>query len=149
MAISESKKEVIAALENIIKIVGKMGVRIEQFNPGSVKVRLPKDPNVNHIGTVYAGSLFPLADYTGGILFSACFDANKYYPILKEVTIVFKRPAATDVTVEVSLTDDEIADLQSQADRVGKAECVKNLELKDENGTICCIARGIFQVRKA
>ena len=149
MTIPESKKEIVEVLENIIKIVGKMGMRIEEFESGSVKVRLPKEPKVNHIGTVYAGSLFSLADFIGGMLFSSCFDTNKYYPILKEVTIAFKRPATTDVTVAVSLTDDEITDLKRLADSVGKAEFVKNLELKDENGNVCCIARGIFQVRKA
>jgi len=149
MTIHESKKEIVAALENIIKIVGKMGVRIEKFDKGSVKVRLPKEPNVNHIGTVYAGSLFSLADYTGGVLFSSCFDLTKYYPILKEVTITFKRPATTDVTVEVSLTADEIAELKRLADATGKADCLKDLEVIDENGTVCCTARGSFQIRKA
>jgi thioesterase domain-containing protein len=148
MAIHESKKEIVASLESIIPIVNKMGVQIEEFDPGFVKVRLPKDPNVNHIGTVYAGSLFSLADYTGGILFGSCFNLNKYYPILKEVTISFKRPATTDVTVEVSLSAEEIIELEKVAETTGKADCIKNIELKDSNGSICCIARGTFQVRK-
>ena len=148
MAISESKKEMVTALENIIKIVGKMGVLIEEFDPGFVKVRLPKEPNVNHIGTVYAGSLFSLADYTGGVLFISCFDLKQYYPILKEVTITFKRPATTDVTVEASLTTGEIEGLKNTADSAGKADCIRDFELKDENGNVCCVARGSFQLRK-
>lgn len=148
MAISESRKETVAALENIIKIVGKMGVKIERFDPGDVKVRLPKEPNINHVGMVYAGSLFSLADYTGGVLFSSCFDLKKYIPILKEASIVYRRPAMTDMTIETSFTRDEIEDLRKTADSVGKADFVKEFELKDENGTVCCTARGSFQIRK-
>ncbi len=149
MTIPESKKEVVAALENIIKIVGKMGVKIEQFDPGAVKVRLPKEPNVNHIGMVYAGSLFSLADYTGGVLFSSCFDLKQYYPILKEASIAYKRPAMSDMTIEAAFSQGEIEELKRTADSVGKADFVKEFELKDENGTVCCIARGSFQMRKA
>ncbi|NPU85963.1 MAG: DUF4442 domain-containing protein [Syntrophaceae bacterium] len=149
MAISESKKETVAALENIIKIVGKMGVKIEQFDPGAVKVRLPKEPNINHVGMVYAGSLFSLADYTGGVLFSSCFDLKKYIPILKEASIVYRRPAMSDMTIEATFTESEIEELKKMADSVGKADFVKEFELKDENGTVCCMARGSFQIRKA
>jgi len=80
MTIEKSKRQIVATLENIIPIVGKMGVKIERFDPGSMKVRLPKEPSVNHIGVVYTGSLFSLADYTGGVLFSSCFDLKKTYP---------------------------------------------------------------------
>ncbi|HOI75896.1 MAG TPA: YiiD C-terminal domain-containing protein [Syntrophales bacterium] len=149
MAISESRKETVAALENIIKIVGKMGVKIERFDPGDVKVRLPKEPNINHVGMVYAGSLFSLADFTGGVLFSSCFDLMKYIPILKEASIVYRRPAMTDMTIETSFTQAEIDELRKTADSVGKADFVKEFELKDESGTVCCMARGSFQIRKA
>ena len=60
MAIDDKHKEFVAYLEQTIKIIGKMGIRIEDFKKGYVKIKLPKEPNVNHIGTVYAGSLFPL-----------------------------------------------------------------------------------------
>jgi thioesterase domain-containing protein len=149
MAIEESKKQIVAALENVIPIVGKMGVRIEKFEEGDVLVRMPKEPNVNHIGIFYAGSLFSMMDYTAGILFCSCFDLSKYYPILKEATITYKRPSTTDMTVEVSLTKEQIDELRRLADTVGKADIVKEFELKDESGTVCCIGRGIFQVRKA
>lgn len=149
MTITESQKAVVASLEKIIPIVGKMGVRIEKFEPGDVKVRLPKEPNLNHIGFVYAGSLFSLSDYTGGVLFISCFDLKKYYPILKEASIVYKRPATTDMTIETSFTSDEIEEIKKVADNIGKADVVKEFELRDEEGTVCCVARGVFQVRKS
>lgn len=148
MAISDEYKNIVGYLEKAIKIIEKMQIRIMDFKKGSVTILLPKEPNVNHIGTVYAGSLFSLADYAGGVLFFASFDRRKYYPILKEVTISFKKPATTDITVEASMEPEQIERLQKTADKTGKADWAMDLDLKDEQGNICCLVRGNFQMRK-
>jgi thioesterase domain-containing protein len=148
MAISEEYRDLVGYLEKAIVIIEKMGMRILDFQARSVKIMLPKKPNVNHIGTVYAGSLFSLADYTGGVLFYASFDHRKYYPLLKEVTMTFKSPATTDITIEASMTPEEAKRLKKMADDTGKADWVLNLELKDEQGKTCCIVNGNFQMRK-
>ena len=148
MAISDEHKDIVSYLEKAIKIVEKMGMRILDFKKQSVKIMLPKEPNVNHIGTVYAGSLFSLADYAGGVLFYASFDGKKYYPLLKEVTIAFKKPGTTDITCEASMSPAQAEQIKSIADEAGKADWVLDLELKDAKGDVCCIVHGIFQMRK-
>jgi len=148
MAIEDEHKDVVNYLEKAIKIIEKMGMRIVDFRKNAVKIVLPKEPNVNHIGTVYAGSLFSLADYAGGVLFYASFDRKKYYPLLKEVTIVFKKPATTDITVEASITPEQADNIKNLTDEAGKADWVLDLELKDEKGDTYCIAHGVFQMRK-
>ena len=148
MAISDEHKDIVNYLEKAIKIIEKMGMRILEFQKHSVKIMLPKEPNVNHIGTVYAGSLFSLADYAGGVLFYASFDGKKYYPVLKEVTITFKKPGTTDITCEASMSPAQAEQIKCIADEAGKAEWVLDFELKDEKGDVCCIVHGIFQMRK-
>jgi hypothetical protein len=73
---------------------------------------------------------------------------RKYYPLLKEVTIAFKKPATTDITVEASMTPEQAEQMKNLADEAGKADWSLDLELKDERGDTCCIAHGIFQMRK-
>jgi len=148
MAISDGHKELVNYLEKAIKIIEKMGMRILDFQKYSVKIILPKEQNINHIGTVYAGSLFSLADYAGGVLFFATFDLKKYYPILREVTITFKKPGTTDITCEASMSPAQAEQMKSITDETGKADWVLDLELKDEKGDICSIVHGIFQMRK-
>jgi thioesterase domain-containing protein len=149
MAISDEYKDLVSYLEKAIKIIEKMGMRILDFQKQSVKIMLPKEPNVNHIGTVYAGSLFSLADFAGGVLFYSAFDLRKYYPLLKEVTITFKRPATTDITVETSMTPEQAEGIKKIADETGKADWALDLELKDEQGNVCCIAHANFQMRRS
>lgn len=148
MAISDGNKELVNYLEKAIKIIEKMGMRILDFQKYSVKIILPKEQNINHIGTVYAGSLFSLADYAGGVLFFATFDLKKYYPILKEVTITFKKPGTTDITCEASMSPAQAEQMKSITDETGKADWVLDLALKDEKGDVCSIVHGIFQMRK-
>lgn len=148
MGYSDEYKELVNYLENVIKILAQMGIKVVDFEKQHVKLLLPKEPNINHIGTVYAGSIFSLADCAGGVLFYASFDWKTYYPLLKEVTITFKKPAVTDVTVDVSLTAEEVKRIQKQTDETGRGEWVMDLELKDADGNICAIARGTFQMRK-
>jgi thioesterase domain-containing protein len=148
MGVSEENRDLVNYLEKAIQIIEKMGMRIVDFQKQSVKIVLPKAPNVNHVGTVYAGSLFSLADYAGGVLFYATFDIRKYYPLLKEVTIAFKKPATTDISVEASMTSAQAEQIKKITDETGKSDWDLDLELKDEKGDTCCIAHGIFQMRK-
>ena len=148
MAVSEEHKDMVNWLEKTIKIIEKMGMRILEFRKHSVKIILPKAQNMNHIGTVYAGSLFSLADYAGGVLFYASFDRKKYYPVLKEVTIAFKKPGTTDITCEASMPPAQAEQIKKMTDETGKADWVLDLELKDTKGDICCLVHGIFQMRK-
>jgi thioesterase domain-containing protein len=148
MAIHPENENLVSYLEKAISIIEKMGMRILDFKKQSVKITLPKEMNVNHLGTVYAGSLFSLADFAGGVLFYASFDHRKYYPILKEATISFRSPATTDISVEASITLEQVEQMKSLADEKGKADWVMDLELKNEKGNICCVVHGNFQVRK-
>ncbi len=148
MSISDEYKDLVSNLEKAIKIIDKMGMRILDFEKQSVKIMLPKEPNVNHIGTVYAGSLFSLADFAGGVLFFSAFDIRKYFPLLKDVTITFKRPATTDITVATSMTSEQAESIKRTADEAGKADWALDLELKDEQGKVCCIAHANFQMRR-
>jgi thioesterase domain-containing protein len=148
MSISDEHKELVNYLEKTIKIIEKMGMHILDFQKYAVKIILPKEPNVNHLGTIYAGSLFSLADYAGGVLFYASFDRKKYYPLLKEITVAFKKPGTTDMTCEASISPAQAEQIKNLTDETGKADWVLDLELKDERGDICSIAHGIFQMRK-
>jgi len=53
---------------------------------------------------MYAGSLFLLADFAGGVIFFTPFTHARYFSIVKEVTIRDSCPATSSVTVELELT---------------------------------------------
>ena len=109
---------------------------------------MPLQGNQNHIGSMYAGALFTLAEIPGGALFMTSFDAQRYYPIIKEMNLRFRRPASADIFVEARLSNEQIAEISAQADSAGKADYRLDLELKDASGEVVAISQGLYQLRK-
>ncbi len=134
--------------EEQIAFVKRSGLKAEVLEPGLVRLCMPLTGNQNHIGSMYAGALFTLAEIPGGALFLTSFDTQRFYPIIKEMNLRFRRPATGDIRVEARLTADEIERLQSEASEVGKAEYVLELELLDERGEVVAQSRGLYQLRR-
>jgi acyl-coenzyme A thioesterase PaaI-like protein len=130
-----------------VAFIENMGLETIEARPGYVKLKAPLKGNENHIGIMYAGALFTLAEVPGGTLFSTSFDVTKYYPIVKEMSIRFRRPAATDITLEITMSEDEVDRIQTEAEANGKADYVLEGELKDESGEVVALSKGVYQIR--
>jgi thioesterase domain-containing protein len=129
--------------EEQIAFVKRSGLKAEVLEPGHVSLRMPLAGNQNHIGSMYAGALFTLAEIPGGALFLTSFDAQHFYPIIKEMNLRFRRPATGDIRVEARLEDAQIQALQKQATEEGKADYVLELQLIDESGEVVAQSRGL------
>ena len=135
------------ALENAIAFVERSGLEVLELERGRVKMRMPFEPNVNHVGMMYAGALFTLAEVPGGAIFLTAFDASRFYPIVKDMKIRFVKPARSDVTVEVALDDEEAARIAAKAEQDGKADYVLRCELKDADGQVVAETENVYQMR--
>ena len=134
-------------IERGIPFAGRTEVKVLVMEPGYVKMMMPLQPNLNHVGTMYAGALFTLAELPGGAIFLTTFDASRFYPLVKGMDIKFLKPAATDVTVEIRLAPDVAAKIQETANEIGKADYEWECELKDTNGQIVCVSSNRYQLR--
>lgn len=133
--------------EEQIAFVQRSGLKAELLEPGHVRLRMPLAGNQNHIGSMYAGALFTLAEIPGGALFLTSFDAQRFYPIVKEMNLRFRRPASGDIRVEARLDAEEIQRLQQQACEQGKADYLLQLQLTDDSGEVVAESRGLYQLR--
>jgi acyl-coenzyme A thioesterase PaaI-like protein len=135
-------------IEKPFAFVERAGVKALVMEPRRIKLLLPMEGNVNHIGSIYAGALFTVAELPGGALFLTTFDVARFYPVLKAMHIHFRRPAFTDVTVGVSLTEEEARRIAEEAERLGKSEFILNVEVRDANDRVVAETEGIYQLRK-
>lgn len=133
--------------EEQIAFVKRSNLKAEILEPGHVRLRMPIEGNKNHIGSMYAGALFTLAEIPGGALFLTSFDVQRFYPIVKEMNLRFRRPAMGDITVEARLGTTEIQRLQDEAKEHGKAEYTLQLQLTDASGEVVAESRGLYQLR--
>lgn len=134
--------------EEKIAFVKRMNLKAEVLEPGFVRLRVPLAGNENHIGSMYAGALFTLAEIPGGALFLTSFDARQFYPIIKEMNLRFRRPATGDIVVEARLSTEEIQRLENEAQANGKADYLLELALTDANGEVVALSRGLYQLRR-
>ena len=134
-------------IEKPFDFVERMGLRVIELEPRSVKLSVPLQGNENHIGTMYAGALFTIAEIPGGALFLTTFDVSRFYPVIKEMTIRFIKPAKTDVTIEMVMSVSEAKRIVSEAEKNGKAEYILEGEIKDTDEEVVAVSRGIYQVR--
>ncbi|BBO69807.1 hypothetical protein DSCA_37370 [Desulfosarcina alkanivorans] len=135
-------------VETKFAFLRNMGLKALDLAPNRVKLMLPKKGNENHLGTVWAGALFTLAEVPGGILVFTSFDGSKFYPVVKEMNIKFVKPATTDVTIEISMDEAEAARVEKEAEEKGKADFILDGELMDANDNVVAVTRGFYQLRK-
>ena len=100
-----------------------------------VCLHLPIDElHRNHVGIAYAGSEFVLAEISGGLLFQATYDPEKWVPILKSVDIKFLKPGTKELIVDLTLTQDEAAEKIAEAQERGRGNYYLSVPVKDIDG---------------
>ena len=135
-------------VESGVEGIKRTGLKVLEMRDRYVKTLMPLEGNVNHVGIMYAGSLFTLGEIMGGIMWGIMFDSEKFYPLVKEITIRFTRPAATDVSLEVEFDKETSDRIQAEAEKEGKADYTLDLELKDAAGETVSVVHGVWQIRK-
>ena len=114
---------------------------------GYVRCRMPLKGNENHIGTMYAGALYTLAEIPGGALFLSSFDTSRYFPIIREHRIRYTGAVTSNALVELRMEDAEIDRIQQQADAHGKAEFTLDTTITDTKGNPVAESEGVYQLR--
>ncbi|MGD0276055.1 MAG: YiiD C-terminal domain-containing protein [Syntrophales bacterium] len=146
--IEEKYKDVAEYSEKGVDGIRRTGIKVLEFRDRHVKMLMPLAGNTNHVGIMYAGSLFTIGEISGGVIFAAAFDATKYYPIVKEVNIKFLKPVMTDVTLVVDMSEEKVKEVKKLLEEKGKADFELDLEIKDPNGQVMAIVHGIWPIRK-
>ncbi|MCV6615885.1 MAG: thioesterase domain-containing protein [Cellvibrionaceae bacterium] len=132
-----------------IPIIEHMGAEILEVSKGRVVAKMPKEPNANHVGTMYAGSLFTLAEFPGGVLFLDYLDGAPIYPIVAEMNIRYRRPATTDIYVDMQMALADLDKMKADTLANGKAEMTHRQELTDESGEVVAISEARYVWLKA
>jgi len=126
------------------RFVENTGIDLLEYGRGRARLMMPLEGNVNHVGMMYAGALFTLAEIPGGTLFGSAFDTKRFYPIVGELSIRYRKPAMGDAFVTAQLNDEEIERITSELDANGRSKYVLDLELTDAEGDILATTSGTY-----
>ncbi|MEW6443837.1 MAG: PaaI family thioesterase [bacterium] len=135
-------------IEGTIPWVRDSGLQAELLEERHVLLRLPKDRHLNHVGIVYAGSLFMLMEVSGAALFGCTYAPGKYIPINREMSIRFLRMGVTDITCELSLAEERAAEMIRPIDEKGKGEWVLEMDCRDTEGNVIATSVCHYYIKK-
>lgn len=130
-----------------VPAIGRLGVVVDAISPGSVTVRVPIDGNANHMGTMYAGALFALAELPGGLIPLAALPPGRYTPIVTAMEIQFLAAARSDVTLTAAMDPQDVRALGDLVDAEGRAGFTLELVGRDSDGRTVITSTGHYQLR--
>lgn len=150
--VATSPDELTTALHEAIPIIGAMEIRMVEARPGFAEMELPFEPNRNHFGAMYAGSLYAVAELLGGQVVRASLDLDDelagFVPLLKSSSIRFLLPARATVRARASLDSETLAQIRRDALERGKANYDIEAEIFAEDGTVLATTSGAYQLRR-
>ncbi|WP_156753337.1 PaaI family thioesterase [Actinokineospora pegani] len=135
------------AIAHLIPQAHRMGVTALELAPGRAVCRVPLAGNGNHLGTMYAGVLFTVAEVLGGAICLPSFDVGRFYPVVRDLKIDFRRPARSDVTATAELDAATVERVGAEAAAEGKAAFTLAAELVDAEGVVVATTVGSYQLR--
>lgn len=130
-----------------IPFAERAGIRATRLEKDGIDLLMPLRPNLNHVGTMYAGALFTLAEMMGGAVALVYFMEHNLIPIVKGLSIKFLKPAASDITASYAMNSEEVERIITECREKGKADYSIRLELKDQTGLVVSVSEGLYQVR--
>ncbi len=149
---SRPTEELTESIHASIPILGQMGIRVLEAGPGHAVVELPAEPNINHFGALYAGSLYTAAEVLGGIIPRVSFDLEGelagFVPLLKSSEIRYFKPALGRVRARAALADGDLERLPGDALANGKVDFVLDAEIVDDEDNVLATSRGVYQLRR-
>ncbi len=123
-----------------------MGVRLESFENDALIVTAPLEPNHNHLGTAFGGSLSAIAMLAGyGLLWLEIKDRDCHI-VVRSSTIDYRRPVRGQLRAVCHRPGEpELAHLQATFLKKGKARIHLQVDVV-EDGVVCVAFEGVFVV---
>ncbi|WP_344804240.1 PaaI family thioesterase [Allohahella marinimesophila] len=129
-----------------IPFARRCGFRVVELERGYIRAQVPVRRNRNHLGTMYAGALFTLAEIPGGVL--VLFDfGGRFVPILERFDITYIAAAKSDVTVECQLSPETLNSLEAQMRQSDRASFELVSTMTDSTGRRVAEGTGYYQMR--
>jgi len=123
------------ALTDMIPWVKESGLTVDVFEERHVRLSVPKEKHLNHVGIIYAGTHFMLMEIAGAALFLATYGVKPFVPVNKGMSIRYLKPAVTDISCDLSISAEEAHAKMAPLEARGRGEWVLAMSATDESGT--------------
>ena len=135
-------------LHEQIPLTRAMGVQVESYDGETLVITAPLEPNHNHLGTAFGGSLSAIATLTGYSLLWLMLGDRSAHIVIRESTIRYRRPVRRVIRALCQPPDAAtISDFKTLLAETGKARMNLQVTIQEE-GQICVEFSGEFVALK-
>ena len=125
-----------------------MDLKVLSVSDGLYKCFVPLSGNTgNHIKTVHAAFQWASAEILGGLAVLSTRKEDKYVPVVKSLSIEFKRPALTDITSEAQFSSKQVKVMNTALESTGRYDFDLASVIRDREGEVVAEALGQYAVR--
>ena len=125
-----------------------MDLKVLSVSEGLYKCFVPLSCNTgNHIKTVHAAFQWAAAEILGGLAVLSTRKDDKYVPVVKNLSIEFKRPALTDITSEALFSSKQVEVMNRSLESTGRYDFELASTIRDSEGEVIAEALGQYAVR--
>lgn len=131
-------------LHEQIPLSKTMGVRIESFDGHELVVTAPLEPNHNHLGTAFGGSLAAIATLAGYSLLWLLLDDRSCHIVIRESSISYRHPV--DGPIRAFSRSPEPAAFgrfRARFEKSGKSRITLRSTI-EQGGVACVVFEGVF-----
>lgn len=140
--------ESLQAYLNQIPFVQPLGIVVKQAEQGFVSLTMePAKTLLNHFETYQAGSLFTLAEVTGGTLCGTFLDLSKNLLITKKGEISFLKATSKALVAEAKLDSDQIKNALIQLKESKKTDFPVTVVIKTGDSEVISECHFIYYLR--
>ena len=134
---------------NVIEIPFVKKVGITKTNNNELELAYCAD-NHNHLKTIHASAQFTLAETASGDFLQTLFPelVGKVIPVLRDASVKFKNPAIKNVIAYPSISNEAREKFDTQFSKKGRASISVDVEIRDIENTVTCIATYNWFVQK-
>ena len=126
-----------------------VGLKVRSARDGIYRCFVPyRESNMNHINTIHAGIQWSAAEVVGGVVIMSLFEGTAVFAVVKDVSIEFKRPARSGITVEASCDAATAERVVSDFEREGESGLSLHVVVLDEDGVEVAAADANYLIRK-
>jgi thioesterase domain-containing protein len=139
-----SPAEIEAFLHVKIPLAQAMGVRVESSDAEGLVLTAPLEPNHNHLGTAFGGSLAALATLAGYACLWHALDDRNAHIVIRRSELDYRHPVTGTLRAVCRRPgEEELAAFRAALAKAGKARIALEASIEEE-GRQCLHFRGSF-----
>ena len=135
-----------------IKWVGDGKFTNEILDERHVRVVVPVEGlHLNHVGIVYAGTMFTAMELAAGAIFMCTYGLDEFVPIVSNFEISFLKPTKKDLVAEIEWTEEEAAERIKPIRERGRGRMPVEITLRDIDGVVAfgrLVGEGCLRARE-